>query len=111
MKKRLTDKLGMIIALVVLLGVFSGALFKGWSMESKLNGAVVKVASVEDKVRKINLRARRWEVQARIAILEGQMRRTDNDYFPRKIKELEKERDCLEDAVDIKDKHPVDCRP
>lgn len=36
MKRRLTDNLGKIVAVVVLLGVFSGILFKGWAMEVKV---------------------------------------------------------------------------
>jgi hypothetical protein len=112
----LAKKLALISITVTLLSGFSAGLYKVWSVEAatvrtseRLTEGLVRVASVEDEVRKARLTGWRWEVKAEIWRTEQQMQNSTNPYFGRKLEDLKKQKKCLEEAMDIKGKYPAEC--
>jgi hypothetical protein len=73
----------------------------------------MEVASVAGETRKLALHSRSWQIDARIWYLDEKYNgaEAENEYIRRKYEELQEEKDCLEEALHIKDKWPRDCRP
>ena len=99
----------MIMLILTVLSAFGVLLKDRWVLAEQVQTNTIQVASVEDELRKARLTAWRWEVKGQTMIVESQMKDSTNPYFIRKLEDLKRQAQCLEEAMDIKGKYPAEC--
>ena len=108
--------IGAILTIIAVVGLT----FKGnahlndrFASTEDLARQAVEIATISGETRKLAIHGRTWQIDARMWYLQEKYNGAEavNDYMRRQYNELEKEKDCLDEALHIKDKWPRDCRP